>query len=192
MSLIIFFIIFLLTGIFTGKTQDRKIFDILSKYTGSSLPAFNIYLNSPKVQNQYFGENTLFLIYGILRKLGYEIPKLYAPYEFVYFGGIGTNIYSAIRRYYEDFGIEGLLLITFLLGIFYGIFFYYASYKKNNFFVLILYAAFCYPIFMFPIDDLFFMSLFPNGFIYNFIALGITYYFLIYRNIKKEKLELWY
>lgn len=189
LTLIIFFIIFILTGLFTGKTQASKnIFEMLSIYAGSSLPAFNIYMNnSTKTLDTYFGENTLFLIYDILRKLNYGIPKLYIPYEFIYFGEIYTNIYGAIRRYYEDFGIGGLFIIVFLLGIFYGVFFNFASYKKNNFFVLILYASFCFPIFEFPIEERFFMLLFPQGFIYNFIALGITYYFLIYKNMKKEK-----
>lgn len=189
-SLIIFFIVFSLTGLLRGKIQFKNIFEVLSLYTGSSLQAFNIYLESPEILNKYFGENTLFLVYNILRKLGYKIPYLYAPYEFIYFGGIKTNIYSAMRRYFEDFGIEGLVLIVFLLGIFYGIFFYYASYKRNNFFILILYASFCYPIFEFPIEERFFMFLFPQGFINNTIVLGVIYYFLIYRKIRKEKLKL--
>lgn len=190
LSLIIFFIIFSLAGLLTGNTQTRSIFEMISIYTGSSLPALDIYMNSIKNSNIYFGENTFFQIYDILRKIGYEIPKFYAPYEFIYFGNIRTNIYSAIIRYYDDFGIEGVLLITFLLGSFYGIFFYYASYKKKNFFILILYASFCFPVFEFPIEERFFMFLFPTGFLYNYISLGIVYYFLGYQNIRREKLKL--
>lgn len=190
LSLILFFIIFSLAGLLTGKTQSESIFEMISLYTGSSIPALDIYINSSKISNEYFGENTLFLVYNILRKFGYSIPKLYAPYEFVYFGGIKTNIYSAIKRYYEDFGVNGLFLITFLLGIFYGTFFHYASYKKNNFFILMLYAILCFPVFEFPIEERFFMLLFPQGIVYNIIAFGIVYYFLVYRNIKKEKLNL--
>lgn len=191
LSLLIFFVIFSLAGLLTGKTQTRSIFEMISIYAGTSIPSLDIYLNSPKVSNTYFGENTFFGIYNVLRKFGYKIQLLYVPYEFVYFGGIMTNIYTAIRRYYEDFGIEGLFLITFLLGLFYGIFFYYASYKKNNFFILILYANFCFPIFEFPIEERFFMILFPTAFIYNFIFLGIVYYFLVYKNIKKKELKLY-
>lgn len=187
LSLLVFFVIFILAGLLTGKTQGRSIYKLISIYTGSSLPALNLYINTSQNFNIYFGENTFFRVYSILRKLGYEIPQLYPPYEFIYFGGISTNIYSAIRRYYEDFRIEGLFLIVFILGIFYGLFFYYASYKKNHFFVLILYAAICFPIFEFPIEERFFMKVFPTIFIYDFISLGITYYLLVYRNIKKKK-----
>lgn len=186
-SLIIFFIIFTLIGLFNGRMQSGKIFKTISFYSGSSIPALDIYLNSPKIPNNYFGENTLFGVYNVLRKFGYKIPLLYAPYEFVYFGDIMTNIYTAIRRYYEDFGIFGLNLITFLLGSFYGIFFDYSSYKKNNFFILILYASFCFPIFEFPIEERFFLMLFPTAFVYNLIFLGVLYYFLVYRNIKKKE-----
>lgn len=191
LSLIIFFIIFNLSGSLKGNILTKEaIFRRISIYAGSSIPALNIYINSPKIPNKYFGENTLFSIYKILRKFGYEIPQLYPPYEWMYFGGIKTNICSAIRRYYEDFGIEGLILITFFLGVFYGIFFYYASYKKNNFFILILYATLCYPIFEFPIEERFLMTVFPTGFTYYFIALGTICYFLVYKNIKREKLEV--
>lgn len=186
-SFIIFLIIFNLSGALKGSVLTKeRILSRISVYVGSSLPAFDIYLNSTKVSNKYFGENSLFLIYNILRKLGYGIPKLYIPYEFVYFGGIETNIYSAVRRYYEDFGIEGLFFIVFLLGIFYGIFFHYASYKKNNFFILILYATLCFPVFEFPIEERFLMYIFPQGIIYNIFSLGIVYYFLVYRNIKRR------
>lgn len=185
-TLILFLVIFTLTGLFNGRMQSGRIFKTISFYSGSSIPALDIYLNSPKVPNNYFGENTLFGVYNVLRKFGYKIPLLYAPYEFVYFGDIMTNIYTAIRRYYEDFGIFGLNLITFLLGGFYGIFFHYSSYKKNNFFILILYASFCFPIFEFPIEERFFLMLFPTAFVYNFIFLGIVYYFLVYRNMKEK------
>lgn len=187
LTLIIFFVIFSLAGLFTGKTQSKSIYDMISLYAGSSIPALDVYLNSPKFSNNYFGENTLFLVYNILRKFGYDIPNLYAPYEFVYLGKIETNIYTAIRRYYEDFGIFGLNIITLLLGSFYGIFFHYSSYKKNNFFILILYATLCYPIFEFPIEERIFLTLFPTGFIYNFITLTIVYYFLVHKNIKKKE-----
>ncbi|MDY2980864.1 MAG: O-antigen polymerase [Fusobacterium sp.] len=81
LTLIIFFVIFSLAGLFTGKTQSKSIYDMISLYAGSSIPALDVYLNSPKFSNNYFGENTLFLVYNILRKFGYDIPNLYAPYE---------------------------------------------------------------------------------------------------------------
>lgn len=185
LSLIVFFIIFSLAGLLTGKTQSKSVFEMISIYTGSSLPALDIYINSPKIPNKYFGEHTLFTVHKILRIFGNtQIPQLTSTYDFVYFGDIKTNIYTPIRRYFEDFGLFGLYLITFIFGKFYGIFFYCASYKKNNFFILILYATFSYPLFMFSIDDVFFKGLFPMELIYDFIALGTIYYFFVYKNIR--------
>ncbi|MCF2638631.1 oligosaccharide repeat unit polymerase [Fusobacterium varium] len=185
-SILIFFIIFILSGYFTKKSYNRDLLEVISVYAGSSLPALNIFLNSKKIiKNTYFGENTLFLIYNILRKFGYDIPKFYEPYEFVYFGGVSTNIFSAIRRYYEDFGIYGLLLIVLILGFMYSIFFYYASYRNNNF-ILISYSIYCYPIFDFAIEERFFMTLFPQGIVYNLVTLCIIYYFL---NVGRRKLN---
>ncbi len=188
--LLLFFVIFSLVGLLTGKTQSRSIFEMISIYVGSSIPALDIYINSPIIPNTYFGENTLIPFYKILRVLGYEKgPLIYPASEFLFFGGIATNIYTAIRKYYQDFGIVGLNLITFLLGCFYGIFFHYSSYKKNNFFCMILYSNLCYPIFMFVIEDLFLTGFFPTGIIYNFVALGVTYYLLVYKNRKKQKIK---
>lgn len=181
-----FMVFFFISGEILGRS-DSKIFYSISRYTGSSLAALNTFLNGYiENRNIYFGQNTLFSIYSVLRKLNNNIPNFYAPYEFVYFTDMRTNIYSAIRRYIEDYGIGGFYSITFFLGAFYGIFFNYVTYRRKDF-LLIMYAVFSFPIFEFPIEERFFMVLFPSGFINNFIFIGILYYVLIYRPSKKQK-----
>ena len=54
---------------------------------------------------------------------------------------------------------------------------------------MILYSNLCYPIFMFVVEDLFLTGFFPTGIIYNFVALGVTYYLLVYKNRKKQKIR---
>ncbi|MDY5795752.1 MAG: O-antigen polymerase [Fusobacterium gastrosuis] len=182
----VFIIFFFISGKILGRS-DSKMFYSISRYTGSSIAALNSFLNNNIENNNiYFGQNTLFSIYSILRKLNRDIPNFYAPYEFVYFNDMRTNIYSAIRRYTEDYGMVGLYSITFFLGAFYGRFFDYVTYKKKNF-LLIMYSVFSFPIFEFPIEERFFMVLFPSGFINNFIFIGSLYYILIYRPSKKYK-----
>ena len=92
-----------------------------------------------------------------------------------------TNIYSAIRRYIEDYGILGHFFITFFLGIFYGIFFDYTVYNKKKNFLLIMYATFSFPIYEFSIEERVLQFLVPSGFLNNFIFMGVVYYFFIYR-----------
>lgn len=191
MMLFVFFGIFIIVGSFRGSSSSIKIIDKISIYTGSSLAGLNDYLINGRINTNiktYFGQNTLFKIYNILRKIGFEIPNFYAPYDFITFkNGNTTNIYSAIRRYIEDFGALGLLFVSMILGFIYGKFFEYASYRKNNFFILILYASLCYPIFEFPIEERFFMTLFPTNIIYDIIFLGVIYYIMVYKKFIRKK-----
>lgn len=181
-------VLFFISGkLFLGRS-DINVFSSVSRYTGSSLAALNEFLNNFETNNnEYFGQNTLFSVYRILKRFKPEIPNFYPSYEFSYFTGMRTNIYSAIRRYIEDYSILGHFLITFCLGIFYGIFFEYIAYKRKDF-LLIMYATLSFPVYEFPIEERFFQFLLPSGFINNFIFIGLVYYFFIYRiNLKNNK-----
>jgi hypothetical protein len=187
-SLGLFLLLFSFLGTILGRPEYNSIFELVSKYTGTSLPALNSFIEESKEYNSYFGKHTLISFYSILRKLGYEIPIFNTHYEFIYFDdGTRTNVYSAIRRYLEDFDYFGLYLLTFIFGMFYGIFFDKVVYNRKSYLLLIYYSSICYPIFMYPIDELFFRGTFPVVFINNFIFIGILYYILIYRPSKKQK-----
>lgn len=190
-NLLKYFCIYILIFSVLGSIRDgnftlKKILERISLYCGSSLAALNLYLVNFRVkENSYFGENTLFLMYNILRKIGFNIPKFFIPDDPIYFSnGEMTNIYGAIKRYMEDFGILGLIIIASILGFFYGKFFLKAYYGKN-FKVLILYCALCFPIIEFPIEERFFMVLFPQGIVYNVFFIYLSYYILI-KERKKE------
>lgn len=183
--LVCFLVFFIILGLLVRK-QNKTVFDFLSVYIGSPIPAFDKYLKLGIVtENKYFGERTLFKLYNIFRNLGFEILKFYAPYERIKLTPeMFPNIYGAIRRYYDDFSFVGLLVIIYLLGMFYGIFFHFICYRNKTIFGLILYANFAYPIFEFPIEERFFMELFPTGFMRDFIFIGGIYYILLKKNIK--------
>ena len=168
--------------------SDSNVFSSVSRYTGSSLAALNDFLNNFKGNNnEYFGQNTLFSIYRILKRFNHNIPNFYPSYEFSYFVNMRTNIYSAIRRYIEDYGILGHFFITFFLGMFYGIFFDYTVYDKKKNFLLIMYATLSFPIYEFSIEERVLQFLIPSGFLNNFIFIGVVYYFLVYRVTLKNK-----
>ena len=187
-SFMLFLLLFSFLGTILGRPEYNSTFELVSKYTGTSLPALNVFINETKEHSSYFGQHTLITFYSILRKLGYEIPIFNTHYEFVYFDdGTRTNVYSAIRRYLEDFSYLGLYLLTFIFGAFYGIFFDKIIYNRKSFLLLIYYSSICYPVFMYPIDELFFRGTFPTVIINNFIFIGVLYYILIYRPSKKYK-----
>lgn len=186
--LMLFFVLFLFLGKLKSSGRGVPVFQLLSIYTGSSLAAFNEFVNNYTPQIHTFGANTLFRIYGIAEKLGFKVPDLYAPYEFIQFkNGVSTNIYTAMRRYFEDFGTIGLFLISNFLGSFYGLFFHYVCYRRDQYFLLILYSSLCYPIFEFPIEERFLMKIFPNDFLYNIFFIGVLYYLILYKFSKKKE-----
>lgn len=184
LSLIIFFIVFSIAGSLKGQLQTKEaIAERIAIYTGSSIPALNEYINSGKIiTNNIIGGNLFFNLYSFLKKLGMEIPNLYAPLYFTDFeAGYRTNVYSGIIRYINDLGLFGMLLIMLFLGFFYGTFYSFIS-KRKNAFLLILYSMYCYPVYEFVIEERFFMDLFPYGFLYMFAFISFAYLILIKDN----------
>lgn len=183
--LLLFFLLFIIVGYLGGRVQTNRIIDTLSVYTGSSIAALEKYLSCFKFELEYFGEHTLAIVYKILLKLGYNVPQNYGPYEFVSLNTTSTNIYTALRRYIEDYNIIGMYFILFILGIIYNIFFYKACYKKNNNLPLIFYSAFIYPVYEFSIEERFLTGILTTGTIYTIIFIIFNYYYL-FKKIKKE------
>jgi oligosaccharide repeat unit polymerase len=177
-GILLFIVIFILAGFFRGwRTNKLSIWYNISQYTGGSIPALNDYLLNPRPPNGYFGENTLFGIYSLLRKLGFNYPAFYPPYEFTRFYDMGTNVYTAIRRYLEDYGYFGLYLIMMFLGFFYSLFFLIA--KKRNDFLLLLYAGVFFPIVELSIEERFLtVGMTATNFFFMFV-LALTYYVII-------------
>ena len=110
--------------VFTGKVSlhGRSPFSIIAHYGGLSAPALSVYLNSTPLESPYIGLTTLWDIYSKLRVLGLSLPQNITFLKFVQFHGINTNVYTAMRRYIEDYGYIGMYLIMYFLGIIYTAF----------------------------------------------------------------------
>lgn len=114
--------------------------------------------------SEWIGEKTLYLFYNIKAVLGMEHPNLYIPLEFIYTKNFSINIYTALRRYYQDYYFLGIILTVFILGLGYKFFYKYAKAKKGKY--LIYFACFYFPIFEFWIEERFFMSIISSRTIY--------------------------
>ena len=160
----LFFSVFLAFGSFTGKniSQNRTPFIIVSHYVGLSIPALDSFLKTEHMEDNYIGKNTLVGVYGNFRSLGFDLPKPVLC-EFAKFHNIDTNVYTALRRYVEDFGYLGMLGICWLLGFFYTLFYNRIKYHESTPFAIIAYAIFCHPLFTFSQDEGF-LSAFVNSY----------------------------
>ena len=175
LSFTTFLIIFSLAGYLTNKTQQKKIFEMISIYVGSSIPALELFLEKFDRPSNYFGSHTLAIIYKLLKKINFDVPQLYGPCEIVWFNEkVATNVYTALKRYIEDYNIIGLFVIMFILGYLYTLLFKKCCYKKNNDFKLIIYSVLCYPLYEISIEERTLTTIFTTGTIYIFV---FTYYF---------------
>ena len=186
-ALLIFFIFFFLFGFITGKSQGTKLFDMVSVYTGMSIPSLDVWLNKAKDIPTVFGEETMYGVTSVLRKLNIiqYLRETVRHLEFVDFGDATGNVYTCFRRYINDFGYVGMLLVQTAVGSFYSVF--YNNIKRENGFgiLLIFYGILMYPLLMQSIDELILSSYLSTSYVYLVIYI-LVFYFILIKGGKKK------
>lgn len=179
-------VFFYFAGSLTGKIDNyNSIFDNLANYIASPIYNLDYFFQNPNQFNSDagFGAYTLSGIYSFLRTLGFHAPNSIVALEYIYVDYYPSNIYTPLRRYYQDFGILGLLLIMFMIGIIYS-YFYRKSLKSNSPLFIILVSFFYYPLFFMSIEERLFMDVLMARSIYQII------YFVFFYNIFFGKVVL--
>lgn len=172
----IYLIFFLFLGYLKNGAQVR-IYDILSKYIGSSIINLDEYINRQKVESIYIGEETLYGIYSVIRKFGVDLPERVYHLE----QSAITNVYTALRRYISDYGYMGLFIIQVYIGSFYSIFYNIVKRQKNGI-LLILYGWLMQPLAVQAIEETLMVRYFNTTSVYFIAYLSISYYILIVKN----------
>lgn len=175
----------------------NSFFDYISYYVGGSIENFNLYIKDPPSNSHLvFGQETFMGIYATLDRFNIiNISNVYLnnsnlEYRFSNNGiGLG-NVYGAIRRYYNDFGIIGVGILQFLCSMFYNTF--YVKIKKNKVkdfkWGILFYSYLLYHIFEMAIDDQFYKSFMSFNMITTFITIYIVYIILVKVKWKKSKI----
>lgn len=177
-------LVFLLVAFFllantVGRTVTQTPIDYLTRYAGSPIYLFDKFLKNPLSPTSYFGGETFYGIYTGLRKLGlshyYEIHHL----EFRSLGNlsIGSNTYTAIRRYYRDFGFAGVVVMQMIMSLIINAYYYFVV--RNALCTdikIMIYCFFYYSVPLHPINELFFSLGFSLG------SLVYVLYFVILWN----------
>lgn len=122
---IIFKIIIAFAAILIAFTALRNLlgrglrFDPLyyiSVYVGGSIKLFDMFIVSGRTSNNYIGQETFYGLLSVLHRFSI-VGDPYKRLEFRDYNGYFVgNVYTAFRRYYNDFGTTGLLIVSFLLG----------------------------------------------------------------------------
>ena len=159
-------------GLLIGKGVGRDPSEIIGYYAGSSIALFSNWIdNSWDVfqQNKYFGENTLFGVYNFLRIIGIDFPVSETPLEFTYIPHFYSNIYTALRRYIQDYGVIGMLIIQMFLGAFYGFIYEKIKSTRNTGGLLLFYGMIFYPIAEHPIEERFLCKVLTMGSVFEIV-----------------------
>lgn len=167
--LVIFFGVFQILGLLTGKTGTLSATDMLYGYSGAATVAFDRSIEIYHYDGRFWGEESFYGLYGFLNALGVDIPNNILHLPFVDVGnGFTTNIYTSLRTYIYDFGFIGLYIVQFLLGIISALL--YALLFRYNMhpIYLMIYGIFMYGIVMQGIEEMTLRSF-----------MGITNVFLI-------------
>ncbi len=187
---LLFVTLFLSYGFFTGKvvSMTRTPFVILSHYAGLSIPALDVYLRMPIIEDSLIGSNTLSGIYGNLRTLGFDIPKVDIFLPFVKFNALTTNVYTAFRRYVSDYGVLGMCCILFVFGGLFSLVYEKIKSGRSKI-LLILYASYAWTLIMSFHDEKFLMGIVNTSLIYRVVILYLVIKFFEYGNYKQSKQE---
>ena len=179
-SFVSFFLLFVVLGALFGKgvSANKSAFEILAHYAGISLSAFDVILQYQLVDSTLIGQTIFVGPYGNLNTLGFDLPKPSIFLFFTYFYNIDTNVYTSLMRYYHDFSLVGMYLFALLILMVYTIL-YYACRQRNSIPMILAYATFVYPLYLFYVDDRIFMDFFGTQIIYiivlQFILIKLLY-----------------
>lgn len=184
-----FLLLFIFVGALKSSTIISKAGDTLAFYSGLSIPSLDYYFeHQPYPRGELFGEHTLFGIYGILHRMFPDtIPSLFIPAEMVNFYHVRGNVYTALRRYHQDFGYLGLYLIMFFIGFLYSFLFLKVNRtaKRHG---LLFYGLILPPLVEMSIEERFFMLIVSYQALQNFVISWLLFRFFIDRHIDDAKL----
>lgn len=159
-------------GLLIGKGVGRDPAEMIGYYAGSSIALFSNWLENSVnsvCYKQFIGENTLFGLYNFIRVFGFDYPVYETPLEFTYIPHFYSNIYTALRRYIQDYGIGGMLIIEMILGSFYGAIYEKLKSTKNTGGLLLFYGMIFYPIAEHPIEERFLCKVLTMSSIFEII-----------------------
>lgn len=162
-------------------SKDNDLMGYVTRYFGGGPVLFELYLKDSSMLHDAPNETFAGLI-SSLNKFGFNLTGR-AYHEFRAASGITIgNAYSALRNYYHDYSIFGVILFNYILAFVFSIKYYDLkfcsdiTYKKA--FSLTLYASFIYTVFFQFFTDYFFARLSVGLFI-EVIFLRICFWFVM-------------
>lgn len=179
--------VFSQTRAIVGRTSEDSFVTYISSYFGGSIQSLNLYLDDSYVKSDIFGKETFYAINNTLSK--FDIVEPYRMHlEFRTSNGVSTgNVYTALRCFYQDFGISGIVVMQALLAIIWTS--WYKKLKKDRKIFefdssLLFYCMFINCLFFNSYRDNFFSSTLSVS------TLSIIIYFIIVKKLLIKKVPI--
>ncbi len=167
-------------GVLQGKKySEMTLFEPVENYFSYGLIHLDYIVRTSVYEPKDFGGWSFAGFYGLLNKLGADYPD----YDHLPFYGRYGNTLTLFGRWYNDFGIGGVIIMSFIVGCFFSWIYYKMIYSRNlRTFIryAIAYVFFMDIIMMASYDDWVKSKLTLNG------AFQITLLFICLKYIVKK------
>lgn len=180
--LIFFWLLVFLLQADNEVAQNSMLFYV-SNYVSGPVASFDLYIKQGGESCQWWGQETFVTLNNNLASfgLGHKSERFLEFRDTI--GYAVTNIYSSFRRFYHDFGNEGLILLSLFQGWISTRFYNYVLTKSFKSVIDFPLCVFCYLFYTIPytfIDELFYSSNVSISGIYKIALFYIVYkaYFL--------------
>lgn len=184
-AIICFFAFFNFIKTYVGRLNALDPVRYLTAYAGGSIQLFDQYKGEPYHKSVQFGQLTFTAAWKNIEKLGLG-KWMPSGLEFRMSNGhLVGNLYTSIRRYYQDFGLVGNYFLQAVLALFYSI--YYRIIKKSEYnkgFKIVFYCMIVSPLFLHAIDDTFFSGFICINTVVLCIITKILYDIMINNKLK--------
>ncbi len=167
-----------------GRTDNIEPVYYVTMYSSGCIKLLDSYIQAPIAPSSIWGKETFSGINAFLANRGltqrYDINL---EFRFINGRNIG-NVYGAIRRFYQDFGFGGCLLLISIEAAVWSSIYSRLTYAvhKNREYLLILFMYMVHALVIFPIDDKFYNNLVTP----SFVIYTVLFYFS-YRYIVRKK-----
>lgn len=173
---------------FLGRTSEDSFFQYIFRYLGGPIEGLDLFIKSNYSYSHMYGQETFAGVYSLLAKSGIENQPIKLSWIMAPTGIWVGNVYTAFRRYYSDFGLSGVAILMFMLGIFFGVLFSNIvrghMRKEIAGFSIILYSFYFYSLVFTFFDDTFYTTAISLGSLVQIIEMYVIYRLFTYRQMK--------
>lgn len=175
-------VLFFLLKDVVGRVTDKDFLYYTTVFTGGPIRLFDLYLKDPVAPSAVFGKETFWSLHQFLAKYGIAGEAYIRHLEFRYVNGYNVgNVYTAFRRYYQDFGFIGLTVFQALNALLFSGFYVALKSKHRGRLAdvaLFFYSFIAYALFILPIDDQIFSAFINVSSATLLVALLVAWWFL--------------